>query len=202
MPKERDRLGAISSYGRVLATALDERDVATRKHCDRVIELAGAFGRHCEFDADVLRCLRLSALFHDVGKIGIPDRILHKRGRLDRAEWLQMRSHCERGQRIVEAIDVEGVEEIAAAVRHHHENFDGSGYPDRLAGEDIPFVARVVAILDGYDAMSMPRTYRRARSHEAIMSVLREEAGRKYDPVLFASFERMIAGSCRKAASR
>lgn len=199
MSSERDRLGAVSSYGRVISTALDERDTATRKHCDRVIELAGAFGRHCRFDPAALRCLRLSALFHDVGKIGIPDRVLFKRGRLDPREWAEMRSHPERGQRIVEAIAVEGVAEIAIAVRHHHENFDGSGYPDGLAGEGIPLVARAVAILDAYDAMANPRPYRPARGHDSIMAVLREETGRKYDPALFACFEAMIAGSCRKA---
>jgi len=97
-----------------------------------VIELAGAFGRHCRFEADMVRSLRLCALFHDIGKIGIPDSILFKDGPFDDEEWAEMRSHPERGQRIVEAIDIEGVDEIGVAVRHHHEHFDGSGYPDGL----------------------------------------------------------------------
>lgn len=192
---------AISSYGRALAMALDERDEPTRRHCDRVIEIAGAFGRCYGFDSGDLRRLRLTAALHDIGKIGIPDQVLRKPGRLDSAELKEMQSHSVRGERIVRAIAVEGVDAVALAVRHHHESFDGSGYPDGLAGEDIPLVARMVAIADAYDAMASPRSYRQRRSHEEIMDILGDETGRKYDPDLMARFAAMIGESSHKAAA-
>lgn len=201
MVRARDDFSAISSYGLALATALGERDGHTRHHCDRVVELAGGLGRHWGIDRDELHRLRLCALFHDIGKIGIPDRILLKPGRLDRREWTTMRTHPERGQRIVAAIGVAGIDEIALAVRHHHEHFDGGGYPDGLAGDAIPFIARAVAIVDGYDAMATPRPYHPARGHEAILDILHREAGSKYDPALLACFEEMIEDSSRRAPS-
>lgn len=201
MELTKSAVTAISSYGRLLSTALDERDSTTRRHCDRVIELAGSLGRSYGLEGHELHKLRLCGLLHDIGKIGIPDRVLQKAGKLDGDEWQEMRSHPERGQHIIEAIGVEGSGEIALCVRHHHEHFDGGGYPDGLAGEDIPYVARMVAIVDGYDAMAMPRPYHRGRTHDEIMAVMREETGQKYDPYLFSHFERMIVDSNRKAPS-
>lgn len=190
---------AISSYGRALSKALDERDAVTRRHCDRVIELAGALGRCCDLEAQDLRHLRLAAALHDIGKIGVPDRVLHKPDVLNAEEWQMMRSHPERGERILLAIGAEGAALIARTVRHHHEHFDGSGYPDGLAGEDIPFVSRMVAVVDGYDAMASPRPYHKTRSHEEIMAVLGDESGGKYDPYFFARFAGMIGESSCKA---
>lgn len=189
----------ISSYGRVLSQALDERDGFTRRHCDRVIELAGSFGRACGLSSTDLQHLRLSALFHDIGKIGIPDHVLLKPGRLAAEDWTVMRTHPERGQRIVESIGIDGVADIARGVRHHHEYIDGSGYPDGLAGEDIPYAARMVSIVDGYDAMADSRPYHPGRPHEEIMGIMQAEVGHKYDPYLFDRFAAMIGGSHRKA---
>jgi HD-GYP domain-containing protein (c-di-GMP phosphodiesterase class II) len=188
---------AISSYSRVLAQALDERDAYTRRHCDRVIELCGALGRFCGLAEHELHSLRLTAVLHDIGKIGIPDRVLLKPGRLDAAEWSEMRSHAVRGQQIVDAIAVDGAQEIALGVRHHHEHFDGSGYPDGLAGEGIPYVSRMVAVADGYDAMALPRPYRKTSCHEDAMAMLHEYDGRVYDPYLLARFSAMIENSSR-----
>lgn len=192
---------AISSYSRVLARALDERDGTTRRHCDRVVELCGAFGRACMLEARELRRLRLAAALHDIGKIGVPDCVLLKPGNLDGEEWKEMQSHPERGQRIVLAIGIEGVEEIAFAVRHHHENVDGSGYPDGLRGEDIPYAARMLAIADAYDAMGVPKPYQHRRGHEQIMNILDDESGRKFDPYLLSRFAGMIDESSSKAPS-
>ena len=199
MPLSANGYIAISSYGRALSKALDERDGLTRQHCDRVIELSGGLGRQCGLEEVELGPLRLCGLFHDIGKIGIPDRVLLKAGCLDAEEWTEMRTHPERGQHIVETIGVDGAEEIARGVRHHHEYFDGTGYPDGLSGENIPYVARMVAVVDGYDAMAMPRPYHRVRGHESIMAILREEAGHKYDPYILSRFEHMIVDSSRKA---
>lgn len=185
---------AIDAYGRVLLMALGERDAPTRRHCDRVVERTAEFGRQLGLGGTELYRLQLCGLFHDIGKIGIPDLVLLKPGPFDDREWREMRSHPERGQRIVEAIELEGVGEIALGVRHHHENFDGSGYPDGLAGEDIPVTARIVAIVDAYDAMAMPRPYRHPKDHRDILSIMCDEAGRKYDPFLLNRFERLFPG--------
>jgi HD-GYP domain-containing protein (c-di-GMP phosphodiesterase class II) len=201
MALSRDGYAAISSYSRVLSKALEEKDGTTRRHCDRVIELCGAFGRHCKLDSGDLRQLRLAAALHDIGKIGIPDRVLLKPGGFAADEWKEMQSHAERGQRIVRAIAVDGAEAVALAVRHHHENFDGSGYPDGLAGEDIPFVARMVAVADAYDAMGVMRPYQSRRSHEQIMDVLVDESDSRYDPYLVARFAEIIGDSSWKAPS-
>lgn len=189
----------ISSYGRVLSEALNERDGFTRRHCDRVIELAGSFGRACELSGEDLRHLRLAARFHDIGKIGIPDHVLLKPGRLAAEDWAVMRTHPERGQRIVESIGIDGIADIARSVRHHHEHIDGSGYPDSLAGEDIPYAARMISIVDGYDAMAESRPYHPGRPHEEIMDIMQTEVGHKYDPYLFDRFAAMIVDSNRRA---
>ena len=196
-----DEHAAISSYSRVLAKALDERDGVTRRHCDRVVELSGALGRACRLEAVELRLLRLAAALHDVGKIGIPDYVLMKPTTLVGEEWEAMQSHPERGQRIVLSIGVDGVEAIGLAVRHHHENFDGGGYPDGLAGEHIPYTARMLAIADAYDAMGIPQPYQHRRSHEQIMDILDEEGGHRFDPFLLARFAAMIGHSSWKAPS-
>ncbi|MEW6165674.1 MAG: HD domain-containing phosphohydrolase [Pseudomonadota bacterium] len=199
MALSKSAVSAISSYGRVLSQALCERDGFTRRHCDRVIELAGGFGRAFGLDGADLRRLRLCGLFHDIGKIGIPDHVLLKPGRLVDDEWVIMRTHPERGQRIVESIGIDGVADIAQGVRHHHERYDGQGYPDGLAGEDIPFIARMIAIVDGYDAMAASRPYHSGRNHEEIMGIMQGETGGKYDPYLMARFTAMIGESNRKA---
>lgn len=199
MPLSKNAVSAISNYGRVLSQALCERDGFTRRHCDRVIELAGGFGRACGLAGVELRRLRLCGLFHDIGKIGIPDHVLLKPGRLGAEEWAIMRTHPERGERIVAAIGIDGVAEIARGVRHHHEYFDGTGYPDGLAGEAIPYISRMIAIADGYDAMAADRPYHPGRRHEEIMAIMREETGRKYDPYLMKAFAAMIVDSNRKA---
>ncbi len=172
----------ISSCSRVLLKALNERDGFTRRHCDRVIALAGSFGRACGLSSMDLRGLRLSARFHDIGKIGIPDQVLLKLGRLAAEECAVMRTHPERGQRIIESIGI-----------------DGSGYPDGLAGDDIPYAARMVSIVDGYDAMADSRPYHPGRPHEEIMGIMQTEVGHKYDPYLFDRFAAMIVDSNRKA---
>jgi HD-GYP domain-containing protein (c-di-GMP phosphodiesterase class II) len=192
---------SIEGYVGALSMALNERDGPTRRHCDRVEYLASAFGRQCGLGIVECRALRLCARFHDIGKIGIPDRVLFKPGRLDAEEWTEMRSHSERGQRIVKAIAVAGVEQVALGVRHHHEHVDGGGYPDGLAGEDIPLIARMVSIIDAYDSMAMPRPYRNGQGHELIMATLRAEAGGKYDRALMSGFERVIAASGYQAPS-
>jgi HD-GYP domain-containing protein (c-di-GMP phosphodiesterase class II) len=199
MALSRADFAAIRMYGRVLVNVLQERDPATRLHCDRVVELCGALGRACALGVGDLRCLWLVAALHDVGKIGIPDAVLLKPARLTADERKQIETHAERGQRIVLAIGVAGADKVALCVRHHHENFDGSGYPDRLRGEDIGHIARILAIVDAYDAMSAMRPYQQRRSHDDIMNTLNDESGRRFDPYLVRRFAAIVGGNGWKA---
>ncbi|WP_411834514.1 HD-GYP domain-containing protein [Pseudoxanthomonas mexicana] len=181
-----------------LAVAMDERDLHTRHHCDRTSLIAQALGRRCGIDRTGLVQLGLAAAFHDVGKIGIPDRILYSPRRLEGEEWEMMRSHSERGERIFAESGHPYAGEVARLIRLHHESVDGSGYPDGLKGEAIPLGARILAIVDGYDAMTSHRPYQQARTHEEAMRVLFLERGRKVDVHLFDEFERMMrAGGLR-----
>jgi len=171
-----------------LNVALDERDHATDAHCSRVEGLSLELGRQCGLSARELEWLRLAARLHDVGKIGIPDTILKKSGKLDEADWIVMRTHSARSERIIAALGFEGADFIAKVVRHHHERFDGLGYPDGLAGEAIPVLSRIIAIADTYDAMAGLRVYGPPAGHAAIMTELRRVAGAQHDPYLSATF--------------
>lgn len=167
----------------VLREVLQQRDDYTATHCCRVGMLALALAQLHALEESMLSLLLLAARLHDIGKIGIPDAILQKPGRLDPDEWAIMQTHSERGERIIRVdADFPGQEEVALTIRHHHEHFDGGGYPDGLAGEDIPVTARLLAVADSYDAMTKSRVYHTARSHEATLAVLVSERGTKLDP--------------------
>lgn len=178
-----------------VARALKERDLYTAEHCGRVEGLALDLGKACALTPAELRLLAFTARLHDIGKIGIPDHILLKPGRLDDDEMTVMKSHAERGCNILQAIDDEEIVAIAKTVLHHHEAFDGTGYPAGLAGEDIPVLSRIVAIADSYDAMATDRPYHRGRMHADIMHVMFEENSGKYDAYLGGRFAAVIAGS-------
>lgn len=184
---------SLGEFRRPLNAALGERDNYTQSHCGRVVAIAEELARECAFSEDEIGMLRICASFHDIGKIGIPDRILLKAARFDNAEWEVMKQHPLIGERIIRSIDAPGVDEIASAVRHHHEHFDGHGYPDGLSGETIPVWARVLSIADSYDAMATTRPYHKARSHAEVMDVLFLEQGGKHDPWLLDKFTHVVA---------
>ena len=194
--------GDLTARVAAMAVALDERDHSTQEHCDRVCGLAVEVGMQCAFSARELRLLRLASAFHDVGKIGIPDDVLRKRAELTEQDWTIMKSHSAKSERIVSAAGFDEGGTVALAVRHHHERFDGLGYPDGLAGEAVPVLARVVAIADAYDAMARQRHYGAARTHPHIMDELRREQGRQHDPYVFAKFAAIIERSGLKAPNR
>lgn len=173
---------------RALTSALCERDGHTREHSDRVAALAHRLGAECGLSERELRLLAIAATMHDIGKIGIPDKVLLKPTAFISDEWEIMKSHAERGERILRSIEFDGVGEVATAVRHHHEHFDGGGYPDRLHGEDIPVIARILSIVDSYDAMTMRRPYHAPLSHEHAVTILYDEAGGKHDPAMLTLF--------------
>lgn len=163
-----------------LSSALEARDPYTEAHTGRIRDLAGALGVAMRLPADARRAVRLGALLHDVGKIGIADSILRKPGPLDDHEWEQMRMHPEIGERMLGSIEFLDV--ALPVIRGHHERWDGLGYPDGRAGEDIPIAARIIAVCDAFDAMTSDRPYRSAMSVEAACEEIRRGAGTQFDP--------------------
>ena len=188
----------LRSIARTLAVALGQRDHHTRAHSDRVVQLSYGLGQHIGLTADELELLSLGAQFHDIGKIGIPDRVLLKPASFEEDEWACMKQHAEIGERIIMAIEDNKASKVAETVRHHHEHFDGSGYPDRLAGTTIPLSARIISLTDSYDAMTDTRNYQRGRSHRDVMDILEQESGVKHDPDLFHAFTAAIEKSSQR----
>ncbi|MDX6526198.1 MAG: hypothetical protein QOI43_1709 [Gaiellales bacterium] len=167
---------------RALALAASLREGAPAGHADHVAQLAGAVAQNLGLSADVVLRCRLAGLLHDVGKAAIPDRILFKPGPLTKAEWRTMRTHPAISERIVRRVP--GLTGAARLVRHHHERWDGAGYPDQLAGEAIPIEARVIAAADAYSAMLTDRPYRRACSRREAIAELQRAAGSQLDPTI------------------
>lgn len=182
-------------YTKALSVALGYRDSLTRMHSDRVVALSLGMGEYCGLTGDEMDTLRVAAAFHDIGKIGIPDAVLLKPDRHDLAERACMQQHPEIGQQILLATEMDGVDLAARVVRHHHEHFDGAGYPDELSGEQIPIAARIIAITDSYDAMAATRAYHAARGHSLIIDTLQAESGTKHDPELVRQFTGYIETS-------
>ncbi len=178
----------IPPLNRALIAAVHERDCHTAAHCARVCRLAVHLGHRVRLDATEIELLHQAAALHDLGKIGIPDMVLLKAGGLDDDEWAVMRSHSERGARLIIAAGMPHAAELAEVVRHHHEHVDGSGYPDGLRGDAIPLLSRIVALADSFDAMCEPRSYRDAMPPQQALSIMQGECGTKFAPDLFALF--------------
>jgi HD-GYP domain-containing protein (c-di-GMP phosphodiesterase class II) len=163
-----------------LANALDARDRYTAGHSNRVSELSCAAAAALGVTGGDLDEIRIGALLHDIGKIGIADSVLQKKGNLTVQEFALIKQHPEIGRRILEG--VHGFAPYLAAVELHHENWDGTGYPRGQSGETTPLAARVIHVCDAYDAMTTDRPYRRGMSHDVAISILRQFAGRHFDP--------------------
>ena len=174
----RDRLLA-PALAAALANAIEARDQALYGHCERLAELAVRLASTLGLSRNEIDAIRLGAILHDVGKIGIPDRVLQSRRKFGLEERALMRTHPLIGDRLLEPLDL--LHDVRPIVRHHHERFDGTGYPDGLAGDAIPFAARVVAVADAIEAMSAERPYRPARPHDEIVRELEENRGTQWD---------------------
>jgi diguanylate cyclase (GGDEF)-like protein/putative nucleotidyltransferase with HDIG domain len=163
-----------------LATALVERDRYTGEHSAFVVEMAKTVAAALGLDEVEIERIGHAALLHDIGKVGMPDRVLHKPGPLAGEEWDVMREHPVVGERILRSIPGMGC--VANIVRHEHERFDGTGYPDRLAGEEIPLGSRIILACDAYHAMTSDRPYRAAMGHDHAVAELVRCAGSQFDP--------------------
>lgn len=175
---------------RSLAQIVDHRDATTYHHSERVAVYATALARELRLDEDEIETIEQAASVHDLGKIGVADAVLLKPGPLDEAERTAMWLHTEIGAQIVGRF--QQFRAGASIVLHHHERYDGSGYPGRLAGEAIPFGARVVAVADAFDAMTSDRPYRAALTIGEAVDRLRHGAGTQWDPVAAQAFLRLI----------
>jgi len=169
-----------------LVTAVDNKDRYTRKHSEDVTEYALWMADELGLSEETMRTLRIGGLLHDVGKIGVPDEILRKPGRLTPEEYEVMKRHPRLGELIVGGIP--GMESILDAVRSHHERWDGGGYPDQLRGEQIPFMGRLLAVADAFSAMTTDRPYRKGMDFSVALEEIRANIGTQFDPTMAQAF--------------
>jgi diguanylate cyclase (GGDEF)-like protein/putative nucleotidyltransferase with HDIG domain len=176
-----------------LAEALLERDRYTGEHSEFVVNLSARVAQELALDEPEIERVRSAALLHDIGKVAIPNEVLNKPGPLDELEWAVMREHPVIGERILRAVP--GLGAVARIVRHEHEHWDGSGYPDGLAGAEIPIGARIILACDAYHAMTSNRPYRRARPHAEAVRELANGAGSQFDPEVTEALIGCLYGS-------
>ncbi len=181
-------LGALSS-------AIDAKDPYTHGHSRRVAEYSVKMARYMGHDSSFLTMLKIAGELHDFGKIGIREHILGKRGRLDAEERKAMEEHPVIGAQILERF--KPFHKIVPGIRHHHERYDGKGYPDGVSGEKIPMIGRIIAVADSFDAMTTTRPYRKELSQEEAMEELRRNAGSQFDPFLVKAFIAALGGQAR-----
>ena len=164
------------------AKALELRDYETKGHSERVVDLALHLGENLQISPEELVDLRRGAILHDIGKMAIPDSILLKPGKLSAGEWVTIKKHPEYGREMLEPISF--LAPSLDIVMHHHERWDGQGYPSGLSEFDIPHLARLFSIVDVYDALTHSRPYKEAWSQEAALQYIKENAGSQFDPYM------------------
>lgn len=174
-----------------LVNAMEAKDPYTRQHSRRVTNLSVLSAQTMGLDMGQIEALRFAAYLHDIGKIGVKDNVLLKASALSNDEYAQIKQHPVIGETIIQAMDLSSQER--AIIRHHHEHWNGRGYPDGLEGERIPLLARVVAVSDAFDAMTTDRPYRKAKSQGAAVQELMRFAGTQFDPEVVRAFVEMLA---------
>jgi len=178
-----------------LANVIEVRDYYTSDHSNRIAILAVETARHLGYKEEQLERIHLSAILHDIGKIGIPDNILNKPGRLSPEERRVMMRHPEIGEKVIASI--KDLSDVAEVIRAHQEKFDGTGYPDHLRGEEIPLSARIIAVVDAYIAITDERIYKPARSTEEAIQELIRHAGTQFDPQVVETFLEVLNSEAR-----
>jgi putative nucleotidyltransferase with HDIG domain len=178
------------STAEAFAFAIEAKDLYTYGHSKRVSEMAMRMGLHLGLPSDKLNWIRLAALLHDIGKIGTPEDILHKPEKLTPAEMSKVKEHSVIGAKMVEHI--KRMKDIAQWIYHHHEKYDGSGYPAGIEGNAIPLPARIISIADTFDALTSDRPYRKAYTKDEALRIMRKSIGLHFDPFLFRYFEKEV----------
>jgi HD-GYP domain-containing protein (c-di-GMP phosphodiesterase class II) len=189
--KRRRSSGAGGQASEVLLRTMRAKQPELDQHAGHVAHLAARVARRLDVDGEALDEVFRAAQLHDIGKVGIPDAVLNKASRLTDAEWEFVRNHTILGERILQGAPA--LRPIARLVRASHERWDGSGYPDRLRGEEIPLGARIVSVCDAYEAMITERSYRAAMSPEGACQELRRCAGVQFDPAVVEAFLAVVA---------
>ncbi len=182
----REQGELLTGIVRSLTSAIDAKDPYTHGHSDRVARVAVRLARRLGCDSRTVDTIYLAGLLHDIGKIGIDERVLRKPGRLTPEEFEHIKQHTIIGYEILQ--DIKQLRHVLPVVLHHHEAWDGSGYPHGLAGENIPYLARVVAVADAFDAMSSDRPYRKGMDDQKLDTVIRQGAGKQWDPRVVEAF--------------
>jgi diguanylate cyclase (GGDEF)-like protein/putative nucleotidyltransferase with HDIG domain len=180
---------AVMQTALTLATTVDTKDPYSRHHSVLTAIYAGTIARALGMDEEMVKTIYRAGLLHDVGKVGVADEILRKPGPLTEDEWTQVRLHPELGFQILSNADAEP---IATWVRHHHEHWDGTGYPDRLAADQIPIGARIILVADAFEAMTSDRVYRRALTADQALDELARCAGSQFDPTLASTMVNLV----------
>lgn len=169
-----------------LSKAVDARDPYTAGHSERVATISLEIGKELRLSKERLETLEISALFHDIGKLGVPDNILLKPGKLDELEFQKIKEHSSIGVNILKDIDF--LKDTLPIILHHHEQYSGNGYPCRISGQDIPLEARIICVADTYDAMTSDRPYRKGLSHEDAIAEITKFKGIQFDPEIVDGF--------------
>ncbi len=188
--RNEEKLQLINNTIKSLVQTLEAKDKYTEGHSRRVADTALALSARLGFDRREQEEIHLAGLFHDIGKIGVKESILHKMGKLTPEEYENIKTHVVVGVKILDQIPQ--FKRIAKIIRHHHEFYDGSGYPDGLEGENIPIGGRILAICDAYDAMTTDRPYRSKLSVEQACAIILRNQGRQFDPKLIEHFMRIV----------
>ena len=182
-------MGTIES----LAMALDERDQYTHGHARRVTNLSLILADRIGLQYQDKYLLRLSGILHDIGKVGVPDRILLKPDRLSEDEFALIKKHPGQGVKILEPMmDDENMSKIIQIIYHHHERYDGNGYPDGIGGENIPLLSRIISLADSYDAMTSDRPYRKGMPQDKAIDEIKKGKGSQFDPFLCGEFVALL----------
>jgi len=184
-----------------LARSIEGKDPYTHGHCERLSDYSARLGEHLGLVEDEITALRRAGVVHDVGKIAVPDAILLKPGKLSEQEWRVMREHPVVGERI--CAPLKSFRLVLPIIRHHHEKLDGSGYPDGLRGDAIPITARILQIVDVYDALTTERPYKKAFSSADALQTMKEEVAKGWwDPHIFNEFEQLVRSGTSNLLSK
>ena len=207
--EEQNEFGAMSledlvreelhlAAAQAMAATVDERNVYDKRHAESVARLSSSIAMQLGLDEDEIHRVRVAGLLHDIGLVGVPDEIINKRGSLSATEWRRIKEHPEIGEMILKHIA--SLQSFLPIVRHHHEHFDGCGYPDGLATEKIPLGARIVAVADAFQAMTTERPYRNALNTSQALAELKLGAGTQFDPAVVDAFAELLKPMQAKAS--